>query len=126
MVIRSMKLSEQNLLLAIKKFDEVCFDLILEKEINLRLKRVKYRLLDATLVYIQYNNHDEYSYSVIYSPSDQDLCRFDNYDQQWEVSSKPHHFHPRKIYEARKSPMKCNPMKDMEELCKFIRIQPNY
>ncbi|MHA1647977.1 MAG: hypothetical protein ACTSVL_10425 [Promethearchaeota archaeon] len=87
-----MKLSERNLLSAIKKFDEVCFDLILEKEIN-----------------------------ITYSLLDQDLCRFDNYDQQWDVSSRPHHFHPRKIYEARESPMSGNPLEDMEELCLFLR-----
>ena len=116
-----LKLSERNLLLAIKKFDEVCFDLILEKEINLKLKRVKYRLIDATIIYIQYNNYDEYSYSIVYSPLDQDICRFDNYDQNWDVSSRPHHFHPRKIYEAQESPMRGNPLEDMEELCLFLR-----
>ncbi len=115
-----MKLSERYLQLAIKKFDDLCFDLILEKEINLRLKRVKYRLIDATLVYIQYNNYNEYSYSIVYSQLDQDLCRFDNYDQHWDVISRPHHFHPRKIYEAQTSPMNGNPLDDMQELCKFL------
>ena len=118
--ILNLKPSERNLLIAIKKFDETCFDLILEKEINLKLKRVKYRLNDATIVYIQYNNYNEYSYSIVYSHLNQDLCRFDNYDQQWDVSSSPHHFHPRKIYEARESPMRGNPLDDMEELSLFL------
>ncbi len=117
-----MKLSEKNLQLAITKFDEVCFDIIIKKEINARLKRVKYILLDATFVYIQYNNHGEYSYSIIYSPMDQDLCRFDNYDQHWDVISRPHHFHPQKIYDAQESPMKGDPQNDMQELCRFLRI----
>ncbi len=116
-----LKASERNLLVAIKIFDDVCFDLILEKEINLKLKRVKYRLTDATIVYIQYNNYNEYSYSIVYSHLDQDLCRFDNYDQHWKVTSRPHHFHPRKIYEARESPMSGNPLDDMQELCSFLR-----
>jgi Family of unknown function (DUF6516) len=118
-----LKQSEIFLHLAIKKFDSICSDFILEKQLNLKLKRVKYKLTDATIVYIQYNNYNEYSYSVIYSHLDQDLCRFDNYDQHWDVSTRPHHFHPRKNYDAQKSPMKGAPSEDMEELCRFLNTK---
>ncbi len=116
-----MKKSEFNLQLAIKKFEEICFDLIIEKELNLVLKRAIYRLLDATIIYIQYNNYGEYSYSIFFSTLEHDFCRFDNYDQNWVVSSKPHHFHPRKDDNIKESPMNGNPLTDMIELCKFIR-----
>lgn len=33
----------------------------------------------------------KYSYTIIFSKFELDRCRFDNYDDRWEVSTKPHH-----------------------------------
>ncbi len=49
---------------------------------------------DGINLYIVYNNYGEYSYSIIFSKLELDRCRFDNYDNCWDVSSRPHHFHP--------------------------------
>ena len=119
-----MKISEQNLRIAIVKFEEICGDLILDKDFNVKLKRVKYRLEDGSSVYIQYNNYGEYSYSIIYSPLEQDLCRFDNYDREWPIKSVPHHFHPRGQYEAKESPMIGDPKVDIPKFCKFLLKNP--
>lgn len=116
-----MKLSEQLLNLAMRKFENVCAQFILKKELKPKLKRLIYHLVDARIIYIQYNNHNEYSYSIIYSRLEKDFCRFDNYDKQWDVSSKPHHFHQRGKYNAIKSPMIGKPEHDMIELCKFLQ-----
>ena len=115
-----MKIAEQYLRIAITKFEEICSKIIIDKDFNPRLKRVKYRLENGSSVFIQYNNYGEYSYSIIYSPLDQDLCRFDNYDQEWVVKTKPHHFHPRGQYNAIDSPMVGDPKKDIPKFCEFI------
>ena len=68
---------------------------ILEKNFAKLLKEFKYEpklariflsLRDGTQIYIRYNNHDQYSYSIIFSAIDLDRCRFDNYDDKWKVS----------------------------------------
>jgi hypothetical protein len=64
-------------------------DMMLTLFINLKLKRLKIVLKDGTKIYIQYNNYQEYSYSVLFSSFEGDRCRFDNYDNLWEVPSRP-------------------------------------
>jgi hypothetical protein len=71
-------------------------------------------------VYIRYNKHEEYSYSILFSASELDRCRFDNFDKQWEVSTKPHHYHPRMEKNAFKSPMKGIPEDNIPKLCDLI------
>ena len=104
-----MDILEHKLSKAIDIFEEKCSEIIIKKELNLRMKRVKFLLVDGIQVYIQYNNYGQYSYSIIFSSHEQDLCRFDNYDDHWPVSTTPHHFHPRGIYEATESKMNGNP-----------------
>ena len=116
-----MKLSAQLLNIAMKKFEFLCTSLILKKELKAKLKRLIYHLTDARIIYIQYNNHQGCSYSIIYSRLEQDFCRFDNYDKQWDVETKPHHFHKRGKYKASESPMNGNPEHDMKKLCEFLR-----
>lgn len=50
---------------------------------------------NGSTLYITYNDHSEYSYQYLYSLKAFDRDRFDNFDKEWEVSSKPHHYHPR-------------------------------
>lgn len=111
---------EEKLLQAMDLFENACAAIIIEKEINNRMKRVKFRLVNGAMVFIQYNNYNQYSYSLIFSPHEQDLCRFDNYDQTWAVSSSPHHFHPRHQFDAIESPMQGDPIKDIPLFCTFI------
>lgn len=85
-----------------------------------KLARIHAILRDNVQLYIRYNNHGEYSYTIIFSNTSLDRCRFDNYDDRWEVSTRPHHFHPRKEKNANQSNMTGNPEEDMSYLCDLI------
>jgi hypothetical protein len=89
--------------------------------IDLTYKQLHIILIDGINLYIVYNDHGEYSYSIIFSKLDLDRCRIDNYDDHWKVSSCPHHFHPRKIKEAIKSPMKGLPDQDIIKLINLLK-----
>ena len=51
--------------------------------LNTNLERIKINLRDGTVLFIQYNNYNEYSYSIIFSSAHLDRIRFDNYDIGW-------------------------------------------
>ena len=95
---------------------------ILDITLNIHLERLKIILMDGTSIFIQYNNYNEYSYSVIFSNLNLDRIRFDNYDFNWEVDSKPNHYHPRKEKVGKNSPMTGNPQKDMPVLSEIILL----
>ena len=48
------------------------------------------------------------------------FIRYNNYDDRWEVTTRPHHFHPRKKKIGIQSPMIGNPEKDIQTLCELI------
>ncbi len=77
-------------------------------------------LNDGIEAYTIYNDHGEYRYNVLFSKLDFDRCRFDNYDDQWDVDSRPHHFHPRKKTEVESSKMIGNPKDDIPYLYKML------
>jgi hypothetical protein len=85
-----------------------------------KLARLHAILRDNVQLYIRYNNYGEYSYTIIFSKASLDRCRFDNYDDRWEVSTRPHHFHPRKEKKAIQSIMTGIPEEDMPYLCESI------
>ena len=93
---------------------------ILDLTLNRNLERLKLNLKDGTIIFTQYNNYNEYIYSIIFSHSEYDRIRFDNYDKGWDVNSKPHHYHPRKEKIRKNSPMCGNPKQDMVILSKMI------
>jgi len=104
--------------------------LIIEKELSIYLKnlffepklaRIHIVLRDEIHLFIRYNNHDEYAYSVFFSKVELDRCRFDNYDDRWNISTKPHHFHPRHNKIGVSSPMNGNPENDIPLICKLIK-----
>ncbi len=95
---------------------------ILDITLYPNLERLKIILIDGTSIFIQYNNYEEYSYSVIFSNLNLDRIRFDNYDFDWDVNSKPNHYHPRKEKIGKNSPMTGNPRKDMPLLCEIILL----
>lgn len=64
-----MTSAEDKLLKAMDSFENACAALIIEKEINNRMKRVKFRLINGAMVFIQYNNYNQYSYSLILAHS---------------------------------------------------------
>lgn len=93
---------------------------IIASEFNSRFKRLSLTLSDATRVFVQFNDHDEYSYSIVFSALELDRIRFDNHDTVWNVPSKPHHVHLRHEEEGRESPMCGNPAMDMTILVEAI------
>jgi len=85
-----------------------------------KLSRIKIRLRNNNIIFIQYNDFDEYGYSILFSKINLDRCRFDNYDDRWDVSTRPHHFHPRYKKEAISSKMTGNPEGDIPYFCNLI------
>ena len=77
------------------------------------LVRLRVVLQDSTIIAVYYNDHDQYSYSFIFSSNELDRCRFDNFDDNWKVRTTPHHFHPRKTQEGFASPMLGAPEEDI-------------
>jgi len=57
----------------------------------------------------------------MFSRKKSDFVRYDNYDDRWNVKTKPHHFHPRNKKPVLKSPMIGNPKYDMPILIQFIK-----
>jgi len=86
-----------------------------------KLARIRIILRDEIILYIQYNNYDEYSYSILFSQIVLDRCRFDNYDDRWKVSTRPHHFHPRFNKVGFQSPMNSDPEHDIPLLCNYVK-----
>ena len=85
-----------------------------------KLARIHAILRDNVQLYIRYNNHEEYSYSIIFSKTSLDRCRYDNFDDRWDVITRPHHFHPRNKKDAFQSIMKGDPEEDLPLLCDLI------
>jgi len=73
------------------------------------------------ILYIRYNDFGEYSYSVIFSPNPDDQMRFDNYDDRWDVKTRPHHFHVRGLQYSLESPMLGDPSHDIPILLRMIQ-----
>jgi hypothetical protein len=81
---------------------------------------VQFEFRQGFVLYVRYNDFNEYSYQIQFSESKYDRIRFDNYDENWDVSSNPHHLHPRHAKEADKSEMVGNPEIDMPILINMI------
>ncbi len=77
------------------------------------LPRLKIYLFNNIMTYIRYNDFNEYSYQIIFSNTKNDWVRFDNYDNIWEVRTKPNHKHCRSTSEVKESPMIGDPEKDI-------------
>ncbi|TFF98060.1 MAG: hypothetical protein EU547_02540 [Promethearchaeota archaeon] len=86
-----------------------------------KLSRIKIQLRNDNILFIQYNDYNEYSYSIIFSEIQLDRCRFDNYDNRWDVPTRPHHFHPRYKKEAIRSNMNGEPDNDIPYFCELIK-----
>ena len=95
--------------------------MITDLEFEPRLARIKVVFRDGTILFVRYNNHNEYSYSVMFSQLQYDRCRFDNYDDTWKVSTPPHHFHPRRNNQGFESPMRGDPERDIPLLCDLLK-----
>ena len=116
-----MFLHEEKLKKAKQIVEDYLADSIEKTIFQPKLSRIKIHLRNENIIYIQYNDYDEYGYSIIFSRIELDRCRFDNYDDRWDVSTRPHHFHPRYKKEAVISNMNGNPEDDMPYFCSLIK-----
>ena len=101
----------------IKDFSDIIREIIVYKDRP---------VLEATfqneiILHIRYNDYGEYTYCVIYSPNPDDQMRFDNYDDRWDVKTRPHHFHKRGMQSVIESPMDGDPNQDIPVLIKKIK-----
>jgi len=94
---------------------------IREDELDETLSQLKITFKSGLILYIKYNEFGEYGYQIIHSPQKNDFSRFDNFDDRWNVSTKPHHFHRRGKRKAVASSMNGNPSHDIPILIKYIK-----
>jgi len=69
--------------------------------------------LSGPRLYVRYNPYGQYSYEIDFSKKMYDRIRYDNYDNTWPVSTRPHHLHPQNQKEAIESQMTGDPVGDM-------------
>ena len=93
----------------IKSYSDLIREIILDKDRPV----LKIIFHSEIILYIRYNDYGEYTYCVIYSPNPDDQMRFDNYDDKWDVKSRPHHFYTRGMQSVKDSPMKGDPKHDI-------------
>lgn len=82
---------------------------------------IKISFRSGTILYIHYNDYDEYSYQIAYSQTENDWIRFDNFDAHWPVKTNPHHVHwfGQKI--VKESSMNGNPNHDFTFLIRHLK-----
>lgn len=103
--------------LIVQNYSVLTREIILDKERPI----LKIVFNFEVILYIRYNDFGEYSYSVIFTPNPDDHMRFDNYDDRWDVNTRPHHFHIRGLKLTTESPMVGEPSHDIPILLKMIQ-----
>ena len=83
--------------------------------------RLRTKLKSGITVFMRYNNYNQYSYVILFSSQTLDRVRFDNFDDRWDVATKPHHTHPRYKERAARSPFRGVPSEHTPILCNLIR-----
>ncbi len=110
--------------LILKAYDIILKELrgfISEIDLDEDTSKLRIKLKSGTTVFIRYNNYGQYSYIVMFSSQKLDRIRFDNFDNKWEVPSKPHHTHPRHQEKAIESPFKGSSSDNIKFLCSIIQ-----
>jgi hypothetical protein len=75
-----------------------------------------------SILYVKYNDYQEYSYQILLSHQGSKSIRYDNFDDRWDVSSRPNPVHMAdKTVVA--SPMNGDPVHDMPLLIKVIQAE---
>ena len=94
---------------------------IISFDLDLDAGRLKIIVKNRIIIYVRYNNFQEYSYIVLFSLKKGDRVQFDNFDVRWVVSSRPHHCHPRFKIEAIESQFNGTPKHDIPILCSLVK-----
>jgi hypothetical protein len=84
------------------------------------MRKATFSFTKEVRLYIRYNDYNEYSYHIQYSPEKYDRIRFDNFDKEWDVKTRPHHLHLRNEKNVKESPMIGDPNNDMDHLLKHL------
>jgi hypothetical protein len=92
-----------------------------EIDLDPDMGRFKFKLKSGITVFIRYNNYNQYSYTILFSSQALDRIRFDNFDDLWDVNSKPNHTHPRYQKSAISSPFTGTPSKDILLLSNLLK-----
>ncbi len=87
-------------------------DEIRSDELSENLSQLKVVLKSGIIIYIRYNEYGEYGYQIKFSPEKDDFLGFDNFDDRWDVSTKPDHFHKGNV-KVIASPMSGDPNHDI-------------
>jgi hypothetical protein len=95
-------------------------DFIREIDLNKDRPVLKVIFFTEIILYVRYNDYDEYTYCIIYSPNPDNQMRFDNYDDVWNVKTRPNHIHIRGMQSVIESPMRGIPDVDIPILIKYI------
>ena len=115
-----------NLKKARKLFLDLLGDHITNDDLVEDLFQLKIIFKTGQIVYIRYNEFNEYGYQILFSTKKNDSARFDNFDDRWEVSTKPHHFHKRGGNNVIKSSMNGEPTHDIHLLIKYLKEEINF
>ncbi|WP_371804106.1 toxin-antitoxin system TumE family protein [Candidatus Lokiarchaeum ossiferum] len=99
---------------------EILQNQIVEDEFHESISQLKLVLNSGVRVYIKYNQFGEYGYQILHSYEKNDFSRFDNFDDHWDVKSRPHHHHLKGGLEVIQSPMRGSPENDMPILVKYL------
>ena len=94
---------------------------IIQTELKTSIYQVKILFSQGSILFIRYNEYNEYGYQLIFSKRKNDFARFDNFDDRWAVLTKPHHFHSRYKKTVVESPMTGDPKLDMPKLIEFLK-----
>ncbi|MHA1799818.1 MAG: toxin-antitoxin system TumE family protein [Candidatus Helarchaeota archaeon] len=94
---------------------------IINTELDTSIYQLKILFSQGSILYIRYNKYNEYAYQIIFSKHKGDWVRYDNFDDRWHVSTKPHHFHPRYNNPTVESPMIGDPENDMPKLIEYLK-----
>jgi len=94
---------------------------ILETEMDTSIYQLKIKFNQGSILFIRYNKYNEYAYQVIFSKKKNDFIRYDNFDDKWKGSTKPHHIHSRFDNPIVESPMIGVPKHDMPILINFLK-----
>ncbi|MHA2363548.1 MAG: hypothetical protein ACXAC7_06295 [Candidatus Hodarchaeales archaeon] len=95
--------------------------LIILEEIDIISGKIKINLSNGTIIYLRFNNYKQYTYVIQFSFRRLDRVRFDNFDDKWIVSTRPHHCHPLNRKDAIESIFTGDPEEDMPILGELVR-----
>jgi hypothetical protein len=102
--------------LLLLEFDSV----MVEERIDPDYPVLKILFVMGFRLYIRYNPSEQYSYHIDFSKKQNNRIRFDNYDDKWEVTTRPHHKHVFGVADVVESPMNGEPTHDIPILIKEI------